>query len=149
LLLLDIASAAVLEDIPAHESSIWSICLDGSERLLISGSADKHVKLWEVAQQLEEKGGEQRDDLSSNLRHVKTLKLAADVLAVRLSPNGKYLAVALLDSTVKIFYRDTLKFYLSLYGHKVSTNYELQIISLTMSSCLFSLWTSLTIQSCW
>jgi U3 small nucleolar RNA-associated protein 12 len=38
---------------------------------------------------------------------------------VRFSPNGKFLAVALLDSTVKVFYRDTLKFFVSLYGHKV------------------------------
>lgn len=42
-----------------------------------------------------------------------------DVLAVRYSPNGKLLAVSLLDSTVKVFYQDTLKFFLSLYGHKV------------------------------
>ena len=42
-----------------------------------------------------------------------------DVLAVRYSPNGKLLAVALLDSTVKVFYQDTLKFFLSLYGHKL------------------------------
>ena len=33
-----------------------------------------------------------------------------DVLSVRYSPNGKLLAVALLDSTVKVFYQDTLKF---------------------------------------
>lgn len=44
-----------------------------------------------------------------------------DVLSVRYSPNGKLLAVALLDSTVKVFYQDTLKFFLSLYGHKVSS----------------------------
>lgn len=42
-----------------------------------------------------------------------------DVLSVRFSPNGKLLAVALLDSTVKVFYQDSLKFFLSLYGHKV------------------------------
>jgi hypothetical protein len=42
-----------------------------------------------------------------------------EVLSVRYSPNGKLLAVSLLDSTVKVFYQDTLKFFLSLYGHKV------------------------------
>lgn len=42
-----------------------------------------------------------------------------DILSVRYSPNGKLLAVALLDSTVKVFYQDSLKFFLSLYGHKV------------------------------
>lgn len=42
-----------------------------------------------------------------------------DVLSVRYSPNGKFVAVSLLDSTIKVFYQDTLKFFLSLYGHKV------------------------------
>jgi U3 small nucleolar RNA-associated protein 12 len=42
-----------------------------------------------------------------------------DVLAVKYSPDGRFLAVSLLDSTVKIFFQDTLKFFLSLYGHKV------------------------------
>lgn len=45
-----------------------------------------------------------------------------DVLSVRYSPDSRFLAVALLDSTVKVFYQDTLKFYLSLYGHKASRN---------------------------
>lgn len=42
-----------------------------------------------------------------------------DVLAVRYSPDGRFVAVALLDATVKVFHQDTLKFFLSLYGHKV------------------------------
>jgi U3 small nucleolar RNA-associated protein 12 len=37
-----------------------------------------------------------------------------DVLAVRYSPDCRLLAVALLDSTVKVFYQDSLKFFLSL-----------------------------------
>jgi U3 small nucleolar RNA-associated protein 12 len=45
--------------------------------------------------------------------------MSDDVLSVRSSPDGKLLAVSLLDSTVKVFYQDTLKFFLSLYGHKV------------------------------
>jgi U3 small nucleolar RNA-associated protein 12 len=53
------------------------------------------------------------------LVHVRTLKMTDDVLAVKYSPDGRYLAVSLLDSTVKIFFQDTLKFFLSLYGHKV------------------------------
>jgi hypothetical protein len=50
--------------------------------------------------------------------------MADDILSVRYSPNGKLLAVALLDSTVKVFYQDTLKFFLSLYGHKVDHCYS-------------------------
>lgn len=54
------------------------------------------------------------------LVHTRTLKMTDDVLSVRYSPDGRLLAVALLDSTVKVFYQDSLKFFLSLYGHKVS-----------------------------
>ena len=42
-----------------------------------------------------------------------------DVLCVRVSPDGRLLAVALLDSTVRVFFADSLKFFLSLYGHKL------------------------------
>lgn len=55
-----------------------------------------------------------------SLVHVRTLKMSDEVLAVKYSPNEKFLAVSLLDSTVKVFYQDSLKYFLSLYGHKVS-----------------------------
>lgn len=61
-----------------------------------------------------------RSTTVSSLVHTRTLKMTDDVLSVRYSPNGKLLAVSLLDSTVKVFYQDSLKFFLSLYGHKVS-----------------------------
>ena len=51
--------------------------------------------------------------------HNRSLKLEDDVLAVKVSPDGKLLAVSLLDMTVKVFYLDTLKFFLSLFGHKL------------------------------
>jgi len=58
-----------------------------------------------------------------------------DVLSVKYSPDGKLLAVSLLDSTVKVFYQDSLKFFLSLYGHKVNTLIlRLPFILLNMSS---------------
>jgi U3 small nucleolar RNA-associated protein 12 len=67
-----------------------------------------------------------------SLVHVRTLKMSDDVLAVRYSPNNKLLAVALLDSTVKVFYQDTLKFFLSLYGHKVRIYLILVLLDLPM-----------------
>ena len=59
-----------------------------------------------------------------------------DVLSVRYSPNGKFLAVALLDSTVKVFYQDTLKFFLSLYGHKVRSSLRKRPFT-QLTSCSF------------
>uniref|UniRef100_A0A8C3KVH1 WD repeat domain 3 n=1 Tax=Chrysolophus pictus TaxID=9089 RepID=A0A8C3KVH1_CHRPC len=54
-----------------------------------------------------------------SMKQVRILQLDEDVLCVRYSPNQKLLAVSLLDCTVKVFYTDTLKFFLSLYGHKL------------------------------
>lgn len=51
------------------------------------------------------------------LQHTRTLKLNEDVLAVRYTPDKRLLAVALLDRTIKIFFTNTLKHHLTLYGH--------------------------------
>ena len=116
--LVDIGAASVVETIQAHEGAVWSLHLKPDHTSLVSGGADKLVKFWTIEQRARREAGETTSKPMS-LAHVRTLKLANDVLAVRFSPNSKYLAVATLDSTVQIFYQDTLKFYLSLYGHKV------------------------------
>lgn len=56
------------------------------------------------------------------LAHMRTLKMSDEVLCVKYSPDQNLVAVSLLDTTVKVFYHDTLKFFLSLYGHKVMYN---------------------------
>ncbi|AFZ79761.1 WD repeat domain containing protein [Theileria equi strain WA] len=38
------------------------------------------------------------------------------------SPNGQYLAVSLQDSTILTFYADSLRLFLTLYGHKLPVN---------------------------
>ena len=47
-----------------------------------------------------EGGGSGRRAL--RLAHVRTLRMADDVLCCRVSPDGRLLAVALLDATVKV-----------------------------------------------
>lgn len=37
-----------------------------------------------------------------SIRNTRTLQMADDVLCVRLSPDARYIAVALLDSTIKV-----------------------------------------------
>ncbi|MEW5304297.1 MAG: hypothetical protein WDW36_006917 [Sanguina aurantia] len=79
----------------------------------VSGSADKSVKFWQWS--VVSVGGAKQ----LRIVHTRTLKMADDVLCVRTSADGRLLAVALLDATVKVFYIDSLKFFLSLYGHKL------------------------------
>jgi U3 small nucleolar RNA-associated protein 12 len=82
---------------------------------LVTGSADKTVKFWEVEAQ--------DDDSTPMLVHARTLEMTDDVVAVRYShsadPARRMVFVSCLDSTIKVFFDDTLKFFLSLYGHKL------------------------------
>ncbi|KAK4050815.1 beta transducin [Microbotryomycetes sp. JL201] len=120
IMLYDLSSASLLETFAAHSGPVWSMHVRPDGRGLVSGSGDKDVKFWdfEVREiQSEVEGGPIARVLT--MAHVKTLKMTDDVLAVKYSPDGRLLAVSLLDSTVKVFFADTLKFSLSLYGHKL------------------------------
>jgi U3 small nucleolar RNA-associated protein 12 len=87
---------------------------------MMTGGADKEVKFWSFEV---EGGGEGGGQARLSLRHVRSLRLEEDVLAVRYSNTRSQarllVAVALLDSTVKVFFDDSLKFFLSLYGHQL------------------------------
>ena len=116
--IFDIAAGRLLEEIPAHEGETWAVAMSPDLRGIASGGADKSVKFWQfelVVDQVEEAGGHGK---RMSLAHTKTLQLEEDVLCDRFSPDQRLIAVSLLDSTVKIFFVDTLKFFLSLYGHK-------------------------------
>lgn len=106
----------IVEDIPAHQNELWSICLLPDLRGCATGGGDTTVKTW-TFELIPNKTDENIKTLS--LLHQNTLKLEETVLCIKISPNSKFIAVALLDSTVKIFFLDTFKFYLSLYGHKL------------------------------
>ncbi|KAK0468320.1 WD40-repeat-containing domain protein [Desarmillaria tabescens] len=114
ILVYDLASSSLIETINAHSGTVWSLHVRADGNAVVSGSADKDVKFWDI----EEKPREDQTR-ALTLTHIRTLKMTDDVLSVRYSPNGKLLAVSLLDSTVKVFYQDSLKFFLSLYGHKL------------------------------
>jgi U3 small nucleolar RNA-associated protein 12 len=113
LLLFDLSSGDLLEEAQAHSGAIWSLAIKPDGKSFATGSADKEVKFWDFDQ----KGA------GVTMVHTRTLKLNEEVLAIKFShhlePEKLLLAVSLLDSTVKVFFDDTLKFFLSLYGHKL------------------------------
>lgn len=124
LIIVDIVSGENIEEIPAHQKELWSMTLLANGSGIITGG-DTTVKFWsfELIDYIPEKIDENlhltnRKVLS--LLHKNTLKLEETVQCIGVSKNGKFLAVGLLDSTVKLFFVDTLKFYLALYGHKLS-----------------------------
>ncbi|KAL7568733.1 hypothetical protein ACA910_021726 [Epithemia clementina (nom. ined.)] len=124
LLIIDIASGdVVFAEASAHDGAIWAIdikgpssSVDSSSVSVITGSADKSVKFWAIEEQ-------DSDGAAPMLVHQRTLQMSDDVVAVRysysLDPAKRLIFVATLDSTIKVFFDDSLKLFLSLYGHKL------------------------------
>lgn len=115
-MIVDIGAAAVVERVDASDEGlpIWSICLYPNKKGMITGSEDKLVKFWDFDFLSDQESNSRR----LTIIHQRTLQMDEGVLCVKISPNFKFVAASLLDSTVKIFFMDTLKFFLSLYGHK-------------------------------
>ncbi|PWN52274.1 WD40 repeat-like protein [Violaceomyces palustris] len=132
----DVRAGIAIETIKAHEGPIWSVAVQPNGLGCVTASADKECRFWEFEMR-EDDGAEEEGRVAKSgedeesrrqavgarqqlsLVHVRTLKMTDDILCARFSPNGKLLALSLLDNTVKVFYADSLKFFLSLYGHKL------------------------------
>ncbi|XP_048834669.1 WD repeat-containing protein 3 isoform X2 [Brienomyrus brachyistius] len=114
--IFELASGSLLETTNAHEGALWSIALSPDQRGIVTGGADKTVKFWDFELIKDHASGSSK---RLTVKHTRTLQLDEDVLCVRYTPDQRLLAVSLLDCTVKVFYTDTLKFSLSLYGHKL------------------------------
>lgn len=117
--IFDIASSTLLETTKAHERDIWSLQVHPDGKSLVTGSADKSAKFWNFQVVEEEVLGTTRKLAKLTLVHTRTLKVADDILAVRFSPDSRLLAVSTLDSTIKVFFLDSMKLFLTLYGHKL------------------------------
>ena len=110
--IFDLNKAEISEEVhDAHSKEIWSMCLYPDRKGFVTASADQTVKFWSFEPLKDREGW--------SVVHTRTLQLEEDALSVKLSPDGKFVAVSLLDSTIKVFFVDTLKFFLSLYGHKL------------------------------
>ncbi|XP_042505064.1 WD repeat-containing protein 3 [Macadamia integrifolia] len=113
--IIDIGSGTCMEVVEAHGGSVRSIAMTPDGIGFVTGSADHDVKFWEY--QLMQKPGQDSKQLT--VTNIRTLNMKDDVLVVAVSPDAKFIAVALLDCTVKVFFLDSLKLFLSLYGHKL------------------------------
>ena len=144
LLLADIhANEMIYVNETAHTGPIWSIDVKkpaatttssmdvSTTTVVLTGSADHQVKFWNVVES--NTTNDENDDHPVNasttmiakptLRHTRTLQMTDDVIAVRYShstdPSRRMIFVTTLDCTIKVFFDDTLKMFLSLYGHKL------------------------------
>jgi len=111
--LYDVASGEQLERLEAHGREVWSLCVSPDQQTLVSGGADKELKFWRFAMRTE---GRRR---RVTLQQERSVVMEHDILQVLYSRDMRFVAVALLDNTVKVFYADTMKFFLSLFGHSL------------------------------
>ncbi|CAB9526324.1 WD repeat domain 3 [Seminavis robusta] len=146
LLVLDSAAAEIVYwEEKAHDDAIWSMDVCHSKPTsvgdaapntsIITGSADKTVKFWTLEQQGEDDGSD--DDSSSDndvlypgapmIVQTRALEMTDEVVAVKFSTanyfqgaaSRRLVFVSTLDCTIKIFFEDSLKLFLSMYGHKL------------------------------
>ena len=117
--IFDIASSTLIDTVKAHDGPIWTLHVHPDGRSMATGSADKSAKFFNFEVVQKEIPGTKRTAPQLRLVHSRTLKLADDILSLRFSPDSRLLALALLDNTVKVFFVDSLKLFLNLYGHKL------------------------------
>ena len=117
--LFDIASSTLIDTVKAHEGPVWTLHVHPDGKSVATGSADKSAKFWNFEIVQEEIPGTRRTTPRLKLVHTRTLKVNDDILSLRFSPDARLLAVSLLDNTVKVFFVDSLKLFLNLYGHKL------------------------------
>ncbi|OLY84024.1 WD repeat-containing protein 3 [Smittium mucronatum] len=125
--LFDLAAAGPpIATYEAHEGGVYCIAVTPDKSGIVSGGGDKESKFWDF--EMISAALANNDDTNTpslqvgktlSLVHTRTLKLPDVVLSVVVSPNLKFVAYSLLDTTIKVFFYDSLKFSLSLYGHKL------------------------------
>lgn len=141
--LYDLSSASMLEEINAHSGPVWTLDCRPDKLGVVTGSADKTAKFWDFSMIIDESYSKTSKRI--NLVHTRTLKCADDVLALCNSPNNNLIALALLDMTIQVFYTDSLKFSVSLYGHKLpaislSISFDSKILISASSDKTVKIW---------
>lgn len=117
--LYEIASGQLLCREKVHDGRpVWAVDLRPDGRGFATGGG-KEVWCWDFEMFEVPVGDSGRIVKRLGFSQTRVLKLTDDVLCVRHSPDGRFIAAGLLDATVRIFHEDTLSFYLSLYGHKL------------------------------
>lgn len=127
--LYDISTSTLIESFQAHEgAAIWTMAVHPDGKSVVTGSADKSAKFWRFDVVDEEIPGTRRTTQRLKLTQTRQLKVSDDVLSVCFSRDERLLALSTLDNTVKVFFVDSLKLFLTLYGHK------LPVLNISISS---------------
>ena len=100
LFIVDIGNSQVSTVIDAHLQEIWAMQPFPNMRGIVTGGSDKCLKFWDYVLE----AGENDDKLALNISLARKLSMDEDILGLKVSQDSKYIAVALLDCTVKVSY---------------------------------------------
>lgn len=135
LLLVDLAVGEVISSVPqAHPGGVRAMCLHPTKGGCATVGADKKVGVWRFGKP-DADGAEGAEKTSStfipSLELLVEDSLTDEPTSVCFSPSPKackHLAIGLLNNTIDVRYADSLKPFLTLYGH------QLPVTSVSISS---------------
>jgi len=97
-----------------HSGAVYALAEQPDHKGFCTCSADRWLRFFEYTFT---KGA----GASCTISEVpdRSLELPDEGMSIAWAPNAKWIAIALLNNTVQLVFADTLKFYLSLYGHRL------------------------------
>lgn len=113
--LYDLRVGELTQTLEPHTGAVYGLAERPDHTGFVSCSADRSLRFFALTFPT---GAAETCNISE-IEDKVTPELPDEALAVGYSPNGKWVAVALLNSTVQLIFEDTLKFYISLYGHRL------------------------------
>ncbi|VDK81815.1 unnamed protein product, partial [Onchocerca ochengi] len=112
--LFELATNEMLEMIKkAHDGAVWQLIPTPDKRGFISCGNDKTVRYWNY--ELVSEGMRKR----LSMKPCRIMEVPDEALCIAASNDSRFLAVGLLDNTASVHFVDTLKFFVSLYGHSL------------------------------
>ena len=101
-----------IHEIQAHSNDVWSIqLLAKSTGVITCGDVRLNVYNFKIIDR------ESSTSVPLLLNHASTAELTSNILCC--ACNVDFIAVSLLDNTIRLLYNDSLKPYLTLYGHNL------------------------------
>ncbi|VDM64169.1 unnamed protein product [Angiostrongylus costaricensis] len=113
LFLWDIGGCELVESRKGHEGAIWGIVHISNGKQIMTVSSDKKAKFWTY--EVVTEGTRKR----LSFRESRILEVPDEALCCAVSPDEKFVIIGLLDNTAAVYFADTLKFFISLYGHSL------------------------------